>query len=52
MVVDEPLHMFGEATDVVIDGKGFMLSVTCAVSLQPFPSVPITLYVVVADGNA
>ena len=36
----------------VITGRGFTVTVTCVVAVQPLLSVPVTVYVVVEEGLA
>jgi hypothetical protein len=44
--------MVGEAGETAITGKGFTVTVTVAVSVQPVIFPPTTLYVVVTVGLA
>ena len=48
---DAPLQI-GEGVATVTTGRGFTVTVTCAVAEQPFASVPVTVYVDVEDGLA
>ena len=41
----------GDAVAVIV-GNGFIVNVTVAVPVQPAVDVPVTLYVVVAAGDA
>jgi hypothetical protein len=41
--------MFGET---VTAGTGFIVTVTCAEALQELLSVPVTVYIIVEDGEA
>ena len=50
-VVEEPLHMATLEPPLIV-GNAFMVIVTFAVLLQPLPSVPVTVYVLVAVGLA
>lgn len=42
------METFGETVSVI----PFTVTVTCAVAVHPFRSVPVTVYVVVEDGPA
>jgi hypothetical protein len=50
-VTDEPMQMLWLLPALTV-GSGFTVMVTCAVSLQPLPLVPTTVYVVVPVGFA
>ena len=41
-VVDEPVHILTPEPALIV-GKGFTVTVTCAVLLQPFEFVPVTV---------
>lgn len=43
--------MLAGVADAAGVGKGLTVTVTCAVLVQPFPSVPVTVYVVVETGE-
>ena len=50
-VTDCPKQI-GEGGGTVTTGSGLMLTVTCAVAVQPAADVPVTVYVVVEVGEA
>ena len=47
-----PVQIIVELDTELTTGNGFTVTVTCAVAVQPLLSVPVTVYVVVADGLA
>jgi len=49
MVVDSPLQISASVADAEIEGSAFTFTVTVATFVQP-PLVPVTVYVVVAEG--
>lgn len=50
MVVDEPIHRPDVPGTTVTVGRPFTVMERVAVLLQPAALVPVTVYVVVADG--
>jgi hypothetical protein len=50
IVVLPPAHIAAEDGVAVITGTGLTVTVICEVDVHPFPSVPVTVYVVVAAG--
>ena len=50
-VVVPPAHMVALAPALTV-GRGVTVTVTVVVPVQPTPLVPVTVYVVVADGEA
>jgi hypothetical protein len=51
-VVLLPVHIEGAEGLIVTTGKGLTVTVTVAVLVQPAALVPVTVYVVVAVGDA
>ena len=50
-VTDCPLHTAAGVLTVTT-GSGLIVTVTCAVAVHPFASVPVTVYDVVVNGLA
>ena len=50
-VVDEPLHIATLEPPPMV-GRVLTVTITLALLLQPFPSVPVTVYVLVVVGLA
>jgi hypothetical protein len=46
-----PVQIAGGEAETVTLGRGFTVRITVVVLLQPFPSVPVTVYVAVAVGH-
>ncbi len=50
--VTEPPLQTAAGVFTVTTGSGLIVTVTCAVAVQPLASVPVTVYVVVEEGLA
>ena len=51
-MVEDPMQILGDAVTAVTVGNGFTVRVTVLVPIHPAAVLPVTLYVVVVDGDA